>query len=89
MRESLMRASGRTSYCVTTGPVFVATTVAGIWKERSFSSMMRTLRTWSWRAGVGRLAGAVEQRHAGQPPVPLEEAPPRDLGSAGVVAGRR
>ena len=50
MRDSLTRASGRTSYWVTTGPVFVATTVAGIWKLRSFSSMMRMLRTWSWRA---------------------------------------
>ena len=70
MRESLTRASGRTSYCVTTGPVFVATTVAGIWKERSFSSMMRTLRRWSWRAASARLAWRVEQRHAGQLPVP-------------------
>ena len=33
MRDSLMRASGLTSYCVTTGPVLVATTVAGIWKR--------------------------------------------------------
>ena len=49
IRESFTRASGRTSYCVTTGPVFVATTTAGIWKLRSFSSMMRTFRTWSWR----------------------------------------
>ena len=47
IREILTRASGRTSYWVTTGPVFVATTVAGIWNERSFSSMMRTLRMWS------------------------------------------
>ena len=45
MRLSLMRASGRTSYWVTTGPVLVPTTVAGMANERSFSSMMRTLRS--------------------------------------------
>ena len=50
MRLSLMRASGRTSYCVTTGPVLVPTTVAGMENERSFSSMMRTFCSWSWRS---------------------------------------
>ena len=53
MRDSFTRASGLTSYCVTTGPVFVPTTVAGIWKLRSFSSMMRTLRAWSRTAPPG------------------------------------
>ena len=43
-RESLTRASGLTSYWVTTGPMFWPTTVAGIWKLRSFSSMIRRLR---------------------------------------------
>ena len=52
MRDSLTRASGLTSYWVTTGPVLVAVTVAGIWKLRSFSSMMRMLRAWSRRAAV-------------------------------------
>ena len=45
MRESLIRASGRTSYWVTTGPTFVPVTVARIWKLRSFSSMIRMLRS--------------------------------------------
>ena len=44
MRDNLMCASGRTSYCVTTGPVFVPVTVAGIEKLRSFSSMILMLR---------------------------------------------
>ena len=47
MRDSLTRASGLTSYWVTTGPVLVPTTSAGIWKLRSFSSMIRMLRWWS------------------------------------------
>ena len=57
MRDSLMCASGRTSYCVTTGPVLVAVTVAGIEKLRSFSSMMRMLRR-DRAAGQPARAGA-------------------------------
>ena len=41
MRETFTWRSGRTSYCVTTGPVFVAMTSAGMSKLRSFSSMIR------------------------------------------------
>ena len=53
MRESFMRASGLTSYWVTTGPVLVAVTLAGIWKLASFSSMILMLRAWSrcWPRG--------------------------------------
>jgi hypothetical protein len=45
IRDSFTRASGRTSYWVTTGPVFVAVTVAGIWKDCNLSSMI-----WMFRA---------------------------------------
>ena len=47
MRDSLTRTSGFTSYWVTTGPLLTPTTWAGIWKLRSFSSMMRVLAVWS------------------------------------------
>ena len=47
MRDSLTPLSGRTSYCVTTGPEFWPTTLAGIAKWRSFSSMRRMLASWS------------------------------------------
>ena len=43
MRLSFTCASGRTSYWVTTGPVFVFVTVAGIWNEDSLSSMIRDI----------------------------------------------
>ena len=39
IREILTRASGRTSYWVTTGPLLTATTLASIPKLRSFFSM--------------------------------------------------
>ena len=47
IRDSFTWASGRTSYCVTTGPLFVATTLAGIWKLSSFSSIRRMFQAWS------------------------------------------
>ncbi len=47
MRETLTLLSGRTSYWVTTGPVFVATTLASMPKWRSFSSIRRMFTVWS------------------------------------------
>ena len=90
MRESLMRASGRTSYCVTTGPVLVPTTVAGIWKLRSFSSMIRMLRAWSsfWPLPV---AGACRLEELRRPAAPSRAAPTgigRVLGRQQLVARR-
>ena len=47
MRETLTWWSGLTSYWVTTGPLLTATTLAGIEKLRSFSSMRRWFEAWS------------------------------------------
>ena len=44
MRETLTWCSGRTSYWVTTGPELTATTLAGIAKLSSFSSIRRDVR---------------------------------------------
>ena len=47
MRETLTWCSGWTSYWVTTGPELTATTLAGMAKLSSFSSMRRLLVSWS------------------------------------------
>ena len=47
MRETLTWCSGLTSYWVTTGPELTATTLAGMEKLSSFSSIRRALAAWS------------------------------------------
>ena len=60
-----MCRSGRTSYCVTTGPVFVATTVAGMPKLLSLSSMIRMLSSWFARVVVTGGSGTIVSRSIG------------------------
>ena len=65
IRESLTWRSGRTSYWVTTGPVFVATTVAGMPKLLSLSSMIRMLSSWFARVVVTGGSGTIVSRSIG------------------------
>ena len=55
IRETLTWCSGLTSYWVTTGPELTATTLAGIAKLSSFSSIRRVFEAWSI-AAFGRRA---------------------------------
>ena len=47
MRLTLISGEGSTSYCVTTGPAFQATTRAGMPKLASLAAMIAALRSWS------------------------------------------
>ena len=89
MRDSLTRASGLTSYWVTTGPVLVAVTLAGIWKLASFSSMIRMLRAWSRRWPRAADAGRVEHVVTGQAPDALPAPSAVSSMSVATAARRR
>ena len=75
IRETLTWCSGLTSYWVTTGPELTATTLAGIAKLSSFSSIRRVFDSWSIAAfGRRGRCARLEELDRRQRPVDRLEA---------------
>ena len=86
MRDTLTWCSGRTSYWVTTGPELTATTLAGIEKLSSFSSIRRLFESWSTPAPTRPAGARLQQVDARQDPVDRVE---RLLSAVGPSVGDR